>query len=96
MSSHFSKSRDPNYVGAAMCPECPIKERQALLATSTGKRPRGRSRSRWSDYISDLAWSRLGVEPAALPEIAVDSEIFRVLRLLPSRPSQRKIRHENE
>jgi len=36
--------------------------RQALLATPTGKRPRIRQRTRWSDYISDLAWSCLDAE----------------------------------
>jgi len=37
--------------------------RHVLLAKSTGKRPKGRPRPTWSDYISDLAYSRLGVEP---------------------------------
>jgi len=40
--------------------------RQVLLATPTGKRPKNRPRTRWSDYISDLARSPLGVEPAEL------------------------------
>jgi len=55
--------------------------KQALRATvyTTGKRPRGRPRTRWRDYTSDLAWSRLGVDPAELSEIAVDREVFRVL-----------------
>jgi len=34
------------------------------------------SRTRWRDYISDLAWSHLGVEPAELSEIALDREVF--------------------
>jgi len=46
--------------------------RQVLLAIPTGKQPRGHSRTSWSDYISELAWSHLGVEPEELPEIAVD------------------------
>jgi len=37
---------------------------QDLLAKPAGKRRRGRPRTRWRDYISDLVWSRLGVEPA--------------------------------
>jgi len=42
--------------------------------------------TRWRDYISDLAWSRLDVEPTELPEIAVDRAVFRVLLgLLPPR-----------
>jgi len=61
--------------------------RQVLLAKPTAKRSRGRLRIRWIDYISDLTWSGLGVEPAELPEIAVDREVFRVLLgLLPRDP----------
>ena len=44
--------------------------RQVLLAAPTGKWPKGGPRTRWSDYISDLAWPRLGVEPAELSVIA--------------------------
>jgi len=53
--------------------------RQVLLAKSTGKQPTGRPKPRWSNCISDLAWSHLGVEPAELSEIAVDCEVFQVL-----------------
>jgi len=61
--------------------------RQVLVATPNGEQP-GRPRARCSDYISDLAWSSLGVEPAELSEIAVDRDIFRVLLgLLAPRPS---------
>jgi len=62
--------------------------RQALLAKTTGKRSRCRSRPRWSNYISILAWSHLGVEPAELPEIAIDLEVFQVLLwMLPTQTS---------
>jgi len=45
-------------------------------------------RTRWSDYISDLAWFHLGVEPAELSEILVDRDVLRVLLgLLSPRPS---------
>jgi len=53
--------------------------RQVLLATPTGKRPRGWPRTKRSYYTSDLAWYRLGVERAELSEIAVDLEVFQVL-----------------
>jgi len=33
-----------------------------LQSPPTGMRPIGRPRTRWPDYISDLAWSRLGAE----------------------------------
>ena len=90
MSSLFSESRDPSYASSAMCPECLRKEWRSksfrLQTTPTGKRPR--SRPRWRDYISDLAWSRLRVQPAELTEIAVDNEVFWVLLgLLPPRLS---------
>ena len=49
--------------------------RHVLVGKPAGKRPRGRPRKRWSDYISDLAWSRLGVQPAELSEIAADREV---------------------
>jgi len=73
-----------------MCPECPKKDwrdkscwlspRQSESEVVQG--PDGVT------CISDLAWSRLGVEPAELSEIAVDRGVFRVLLgLLPPRPS---------
>jgi len=43
--------------------------RQVLLAAPTGQRLRGRPRSKWSDYISDMAWSRPCVEWAELSKI---------------------------
>jgi len=65
--------------------------RHVRLEKPTGKRPRRRPRTRWSGYISDIAWSRLVVDPAELPEIAVDREVFRVLlRLLHPRPPRGK------
>jgi len=53
--------------------------KQVLLAKLTGKRPRDLPRSGWNDFIFDLAWSRVGVEPAELSEIAVDREVFQDL-----------------
>ncbi|KAF7656129.1 hypothetical protein LDENG_00046000, partial [Lucifuga dentata] len=35
--------------------------REVFQARPTGKRPRGRPRTRWRDYISQLTWERLGV-----------------------------------
>jgi len=40
--------------------------KQVLLAKPTGKYSRSRPRTRWPDYISDLTWSRLGVDPGKL------------------------------
>jgi len=59
--------------------------RQVVLAKHTGKQPRGRPKPNWSYYMSDLAWSRLVVEPAQVREIDIDREVFQVLLgLLPS------------
>jgi len=73
-----------------MYPEFPYKRlaRQVQLAKPTEKRFRGHPRPRCSDSVSDLAWPRLGVEPAELSEIAVNRAVFQVLLgLLPPRPS---------
>jgi len=53
---------------------------QGLLPTPTGKRPRGRPRTRWRDYISDLPGPCL-VDPGELSEISLGREVFRVLLL---------------
>ena len=50
-----------------------------IQSTPTGKRPKIRPRTRWSDYNSDLAWYRLSVEPAELFEIRIDCGVFRVV-----------------
>ena len=55
-----------------------------------------RSSKDWSDYTSDLAGSRICVEPAELFEIAVDREEVRVLGLLPRKPAQFKRGYENK
>jgi len=43
------------------------------------------TKNRWCDYISELAWSRLSVQPVELSEIAEDRELFGVLSGLLSR-----------
>ncbi|KAK3507209.1 hypothetical protein QTP70_010211 [Hemibagrus guttatus] len=43
---------------------------EVFWACPTGKRPRGRPRTRWRDYVSRLAWERLGVPPEELEEVA--------------------------
>ena len=68
----------------------PLKRlvRQVLLAKPMGKRPKCRPRTRWRDFITDLAWSRLCVETAELSEIAVDREVFQVLLWMLPPPEQ--------
>ncbi|TWW74389.1 hypothetical protein D4764_14G0003920 [Takifugu flavidus] len=53
----------------------------------TGRRPCGRPRMRWRDYISRLAWERLGVSPEELMEVAGERAVWAsLLKLLPPRP----------
>jgi len=52
--------------------------RQVLLAAPTANNP-DRPMTWWHGYISALAWSYLGVEPAELPEMVADREVFLVL-----------------
>ena len=35
--------------------------KKLLCSTPIGRRPRGRPRTRWRDYVEDLSWSRLGI-----------------------------------
>ncbi|KAI3369677.1 hypothetical protein L3Q82_024519, partial [Scortum barcoo] len=37
--------------------------REVFQACPTGRRPRGRPRTHWRDFVSQLAWERLGVPP---------------------------------
>ncbi|KAK3510343.1 hypothetical protein QTP70_004929 [Hemibagrus guttatus] len=60
---------------------------EVFRACPTGKRPRGRPRTRWRDYVFRLAWERLGVPPEELEEVAREREVWAsLLRLLPPRP----------
>ncbi|KAK3524458.1 hypothetical protein QTP70_029309 [Hemibagrus guttatus] len=60
---------------------------EVFWACPTGKRPRGRPRTRWRDYVFRLAWERLGVPPEELEEVSGDREVWAsLLRLLPPRP----------
>ncbi|KAK7929823.1 hypothetical protein WMY93_006218 [Mugilogobius chulae] len=60
---------------------------EVFRACPTGRRPRGRPRTRWRDYVSRLAWERLGIPPGELAEVCGDREVWAsLLRLLPPRP----------
>ncbi|KAK7925336.1 hypothetical protein WMY93_007646 [Mugilogobius chulae] len=60
---------------------------EVFRACPTGRRPRGRPRTRWRDYVSRLAWERLGIPPEELAEVCGDREVWAsLLRLLPPRP----------
>ncbi|KAI3355940.1 hypothetical protein L3Q82_004487 [Scortum barcoo] len=61
--------------------------REVFQACPTGRRPRGRPRTRWRDYVSRLAWERLGIPPEELEEVSGVREVWAsLLRLLPPRP----------
>ncbi|CAM1326824.1 Uncharacterised protein r2_g3579 [Pycnogonum litorale] len=48
-----------------------------LKTHPTGRRPRGRPRTRLSDYIQNLVQSRLGISPDVLPEVASEKGHWR-------------------
>ena len=55
-----------------------------FLAYPAGRRPRGRPRTRWSDYVTRLAWERLGILPEELEEVSGEGEVWvSLLRELP-------------
>ena len=63
--------------------------KKIMQAIPNGKRPVGRPRTRWSNYITNLAWTRLGLTSSELAEVGEDREHFReLLELLPPRPSE--------
>ena len=50
--------------------------KQALLAKANGRRAVGRPRTRWTDYIEDLGWNRLGLHPSEMMEVMEDREVW--------------------
>ena len=64
--------------------------KQALLAKANGRRPVGRPRTRWTDYIEDLGWNRLGLQPSEMIDVIEDCKVWRLnLKLLPQQPSRK-------
>ena len=53
--------------------------KQALLAKPNGKRPTGRPRMRWQDYIAKLGWNRLGIPANKLEEVTMNRDVWRLL-----------------
>ena len=43
--------------------------KQALLDKGNGRRPVGRPRTRWTNYIEDLGWNRLGLHPSEMMDV---------------------------
>jgi len=49
----------------------------------------GRPRTRWQDYIEDLRWNRLGLQPSEMLEVVANRDVWRLnLELLPPQPSR--------
>ncbi|XP_054656606.1 uncharacterized protein LOC129194983 [Dunckerocampus dactyliophorus] len=66
---------------------------EVFRACPAGRRPRGRPRR---DYVSQLAWERLGVLTVELEEVVRDREVWAsLLRLLPPRPGPGVQRKDN-
>ncbi|TWW74298.1 hypothetical protein D4764_14G0002990 [Takifugu flavidus] len=60
---------------------------EVFRACSSSRRPPGRPRTRWRDYVSRLVWERLGIPPDELEKVAGEREVWAsLLRLLPPRP----------
>ncbi|KAK3513978.1 hypothetical protein QTP70_000706 [Hemibagrus guttatus] len=51
---------------------------EVFRACPTGKRPRGRPRTHWRDYVSRLAWERLGVPPEELEDMSGEKEVWAI------------------
>jgi len=44
-------------------------------------------RKPWEDYIEDLGWNRLGLQPSEILEVVTDRDVWRLsLELLPRNP----------
>ena len=52
--------------------------KKLLCSTPIGRRPRGRPRTRWRDYVEDLSWSRLGIPAELLSFVAEDRDAWRL------------------
>ena len=64
--------------------------KQALLAKANRRRPVGRPRNRWTNYIEDLGWNRMGLSPSEMMEVMEGREVWRLnLELLPAQPSRK-------
>lgn len=63
---------------------------EVFRAPPSGSRPPGRPRACWRDYVSQLAWKRLGIPPEEQKEVDGEKEVWAfLLRLLIPRPDRR-------
>ena len=58
--------------------------KQTLLAKANERRPVGWPKTRWTNYIEDFGWNRLGLYPSKMKDVREDLEMWRLnLELLP-------------
>jgi len=58
--------------------------KQAFFVKVKGKRPLGRPRTFWENYIEDFGWNRLALQPTEMLEVAADRDVWRLnLKPLP-------------
>ena len=58
--------------------------KQALLAKANERRPVGRPRTTWTNYIGDPGWNHLKLHPSKMVDVMEDREVWRLnLELLP-------------
>ncbi|TWW80933.1 hypothetical protein D4764_01G0007480 [Takifugu flavidus] len=64
-----------------------IDRRIGVQGMSSQKETPRKTQDTWRDYVSRLAWERLGIPPDELEEVAGEREVWAsLLRLLPPRP----------
>ena len=68
--------------------------KQALLAKANGRRPVGRPRTRWANYVEDLGWNRLGHHPREMMDVMEDGEVWQLDLELLSRYPHGKVGNE--
>ena len=93
-SRYFSELKDLSLDGLAngRVSRMPQEKlpKQVLLGKANGRRPVGRPRTRWTNYIEDLGWNRLGLHPSEMMDVMEDREVWRLnLELLPPQPSRK-------
>ncbi|TWW64132.1 hypothetical protein D4764_03G0011400 [Takifugu flavidus] len=49
---------------------------EVFRACPSGRRPPGKPRTRWRDYVSQLVWERLWISPDKLEEVAGEREVW--------------------
>lgn len=64
---------------------------EILQACSTRRRPRGRPRTRWSDYVIRVAWEHLGLLPLELEDVSCLKSGWPCLDCYPAPEKQKRM-----